>query len=77
MATRSLGAMGAMDELTAVVGAGVGATRAAALAELAGPLERGAFDGDKARLVAALERSLGDADAAVRARAEGLIDVAR
>lgn len=77
MATRALGAMGAMDELSAVAGAGVGGTRAVALAELAGPLERGAFDGGQARLIAALERSMGDADAAVRARAEALIDVAR
>lgn len=69
---RALAAVGAHDELVAVVGAMSGAVRGAALGELAKVAERGALEADGALVTAALVRAMGDSDASVRARAEAM-----
>jgi hypothetical protein len=56
-AVRALAAMGALDELAAVVGSGGGPVRAAALAELTKALARGATDVDRALVDAAMRRA--------------------
>lgn len=72
LCTRALGALGALDELSSVIFAGVGSTRRVGLELLAPVLERQSFDGDTVRLSAALDRCKTDAESTVRERAEAL-----